>query len=384
MTRAGALQGVKVIDFSAMMAGPYCARYLADLGADVIKVEPPRGEYMRNRPPFAGDTSSYFGHLNCGKRSVTLDLKRPEQHQQALDIIRQSDVLVENFRPGIMQRLRLGYEDCHRINPRIIYCSISGFGQSGPDASRPAFAQIIHAESGYDVAFARYQGSEATPPNCAFFTADVLGAVYAFAAINAALFNREHTNKGQHIDVALMDCIVNLMVGDFQHAQFPNHVVYERYGPIKAKDGLVIVVPVIEEQFHALCRALGHPEWLTDERFALGQNRRKNWGALMSLVQEWTVLRPADQCIQFFSDAGIPSGRYRTVADLLDSSQFDHRGSFVRVNGDLDSFLVPNLPFQMSNSRVEAGRHVPALGEHTEEVLRETISHQAPGEKRKE
>lgn len=190
---AGALAGVQVLDFTIVMSGPMCTRMLADAGADVVKVEPPEGDVARQRGPLRGGISAYYGSLNCGKRSLVLDLSQAEGRRIARELAARCDVLVENFRPGVMQRLGLDYAALAAINPRLVYASISGYGQTGPRAALPAYAPVIHAASGCDLANAEYQRDSSRPPNNGIFIADVLGASYAFGAIQLALLERERS-----------------------------------------------------------------------------------------------------------------------------------------------------------------------------------------------
>src|ERR1700676_3325049 len=243
-TKTTPLQGIRVLDFSIMLAGPYCARLLADVGAHVIKIEPPEGDDMRLRTPLRDGNSAYFGQLNAGKRSLALDLKSAEAIKLVHRLIVETDVLVENFRPGVMDRLGLGYEALRGINPRLIYCSISGYGQTGPAAERAAYAMIVHAESGFDRALMRYAGDRDRPATGAVFVADVLGGIFGYSAIQTALVQRGRTGQRQRVDVALMDCMLNLLVYELQEAQFPNQSPRPTYGPVRAKDGDLLIAPV--------------------------------------------------------------------------------------------------------------------------------------------
>src|SRR5438445_2096401 len=198
------LEGIRVLDFSMMMAGPFCTRLLADLGAEVIKIEAPSGDLIRGRPPVREGRSTYFAQLNAGKRSLVLDLKNPEAVAVARELATSCDVVMENFRPGVMKRFGLGFETLSADNRRLIYCAISGYGQTGPSADKASYAPIIHAASGYDLAHLRYQKDHDRPARTGIFMADVLAGVYAFGAIQTALFHRERSGAGQFIDVALM------------------------------------------------------------------------------------------------------------------------------------------------------------------------------------
>ena len=210
------LSGIRVLDFTAFVAGPYCTRLMADLGADVIKVEPPHGDLLRAVSPIHREHSTYFGQLNLGKRSLSVDLKKPNALEVVTHLAAQADVLVENFRPGVMERFGLGYLSLSEQRPDLVYCSISGYGQTGPAASEPAFAPLIHATSGFDFAMRDYQEGTPPPSRGRPVAADVLGSLHALAAINAALFRRERTGQGERIDIALIECIQSLLPFEFQ------------------------------------------------------------------------------------------------------------------------------------------------------------------------
>src|SRR6476620_11357304 len=186
----GSFSGLRVLDFSTTIAGPHCTRMLADMGAEVIKIESEEGETMRTRPPVRNNSSTVFGQLNVGKNSLVLDLKSPMGLEAVRRLVATADVLVENFRPGVMRRLKLDHASLHEVNPKLIYCSISGYGQTGPSAELPAYAPVIHAASGYEMAHLAYQPGRSRPDYCGIYHADVLTGVYAFGAISAALYQR--------------------------------------------------------------------------------------------------------------------------------------------------------------------------------------------------
>ena len=192
-----AFAGLRVLDFTTTIAGPHCGRLLADLGAEVIKIEAPEGDMMRTRPPLRGGASTSFGQLNAGKKSVVLDLKSPLGVEAARRLVATAEVVVENFRPGVMRRFGLHYEAIQTIKPEIIYCAISGYGQTGPSANLPAYAPVIHASSGYDLAQIAHQEETRRPDCCGIFIADVLTGTYAFGAIMAALYQRQLTAKAR-------------------------------------------------------------------------------------------------------------------------------------------------------------------------------------------
>jgi CoA:oxalate CoA-transferase len=367
------LEGIRVLDFTMVMAGPFCTRILADLGAEVIKVEPASGDQIRGRPPVRDGRSTYFGQMNVGKQSIVLDLKHPEAIALARRLAAKSDIVVENFRPGVMQRLGLGYDTLSADNPRLIYCAISGFGQTGPSAGKPAYAPIIHAASGYDMANLHYQDDMDRPARTGIFMADVLGATYGFAGIQTALYMRERTGLGQYVDVALMDSMLSLLVFEGQEAQFPTKRRRPLYHPLRTADGYIIVAPVSEKIFGKMCDALGHPEWRADLRFSQINEREQHWDALMGLIEEWTQQRSSMDAEAHLTAAGVPSSRYLTSAEALQDPQLAHRGSLAEVADASGTFLVPNQPFQISNADIRARGTVPELGGDAEDVLRDIL-----------
>ncbi len=214
------LEGLRILDFSTTIAGPHCSRLLADMGADVIKVESPEGDLMRSRPVQRDGASTMFGQLNAGKKSIVLDLKRPESIAAIKKLVAKVDILVENYRPGVMKRLGLDYPVLAAVNPKLIYCAISGYGQTGPGAGRPAYAPVIHAATGYDMAHLFYQQGRERPDNCGIFVADYASGAYAMGAILAALHQRHTTGKGQMVDVSMFETLVGMLLGEVNRAQF--------------------------------------------------------------------------------------------------------------------------------------------------------------------
>jgi hypothetical protein len=293
-----AFSGIRVLDFTSTIAGPHCARLLADLGADVIKIEPPDGDMMRARLPLRNGASTSFGQLNAGKRCIVLDLKRPEAVAAAKGLARDADVVVENFRPGVMARLGLDYHTLAALNPRLIYCAISGYGQTGPSAARPAYAPVIHAASGFDLGHLAYQSGRTRPDNCGIYVCDVLAGTYAFGAIAAALHQRHATGCGQFIDLSLLESTMSLMLSEIQAAQFPvAPPARPIYGPIETADGFVMLAMGSERIFQNLAAATGRADWLSDPRFAafaaapIGANSSTNWRRGRGRAPRPTALR---------------------------------------------------------------------------------------------
>ncbi|MFN3745571.1 MAG: CaiB/BaiF CoA transferase family protein [Hyphomicrobiaceae bacterium] len=365
-----AFSGMKVLDFTTTIAGPHCGRLLADLGADVIKVETAEGDLMRSRPPLRDGASTAYGQLNAGKRSVVLDLKRPEAVAAGRRLINGADIVVENFRPGVMKRLGLDYASVSAGNPRLIYCSISGYGQTGPAADKPAYAPVVHATSGYDLAHIAYHPGRERPDSCGIFIADVVAGTYAFGAIAAALYQRSVTGKGQHLDVSMFEGMLSLMTVELQAAQFamPPRPKRALYGPAATADGFVNIAVASERTFQDLAKAAGRP-WATDPRFAKYLDRRANWAEFMDELESWTRTLTTKELMAVLDRYGVPAGPYRTVNEALADPQLEHRASLEEVRDAAGAFKVLNPAFRMSASETRAGPRAPALGEHTREVL---------------
>ena len=371
--KTDALAGLCVLDFTSMIAGPYAARLLADVGAEVIKIESPEGDDMRQRPPLRNGHGTYFGQLNAGKQSLTLDLKNPEGVLLVKRMVEKADVVVENFRPGVMRRLGLDYAALATINPRLVYCSISGYGQNGPDADKPAYAPVVHAGSGFDRALMRYAGDRDRPAAGAVFMADVLGGIYAFSGIQTALLQRVRTGLGQQIDVALMDCMLNLLVYELQEAQFPVPGKRHTYGPIRAADTDLLIAPITQRNFVALCEAIGEPELVQDARFAAVAARSRHWQDLMAIVEAWAATRSARECVQVFEAAGVPCSLYADPADALTNPHLLARGLFTRVTDGAGEFTGVNPPYRMSGTPSDLRSPVPQKGEHSASTLRDML-----------
>jgi CoA:oxalate CoA-transferase len=366
----GALQGIRVLDFSAMIAGPYCTRLMADSGADVIKVEPPEGDYMRSRAPLREGRSVYFGVVNAGKRSVAVDLKKPAGAALVRDLAAASDVVVENFRPGVMRRLGFDYASLSAANPRLVYCSISGYGQDGAYASLPAYAPIVQAASGFDVTAMSHQRAD-RPPNSAIFVADYLTGVHAFGASCAALVRRERGGKGEYIDCALMDSMLGMLAYEVAEAQEPVSRSRPLYQATRAKDGFLMVAPISQGNFEDMARAMGREDLKADPRFATVGARSEHWDALMAELERWAASRTVAECEAAMAGGGVPFARYQTVAEVMDSPYAAARGLFATVQDGGHQIRATNPPFKMAGAAV--GARVPGLGEHGPAVLEEVL-----------
>lgn len=363
------LDGVKVLDFTAVIAGSYCTRMMADLGADVLKVEGLSGEILRHAGPMRGKTSALFSAMNSGKRCLSLDLKQDRAVEICRGLVKTHDVVVENFSPGVMQRLGLEYEKLQQLNEQLIMCSVSGYGQTGPEAWRPAYAPIVQATSGFEYVYLRSQVGQTKPLNMGLPIGDTGASQQAFGAIMAALYHREKTGRGQYIDIAMQDILLANMHKDFQTA-FLGDMNDRHYGPLETTDGFVIVVPLNQHHFEALVGIIGKPDMLNDERFKTTTARVHNYDFLQGEIEQWTRNHSCDQCIDAFESHNLPCARYRHVRDLDGDPQLLHRGMLTEIEDAEGPLKVPNTAFLFSETHATVGRHVPRLGEHNHEVLR--------------
>jgi CoA:oxalate CoA-transferase len=371
------LHGLRVLDFSTTIAGPHCSRLLADMGADVVKVESPEGDLMRSRPVQRDGAGTMFGQLNAGKRSIVLDLKRPESIAAIKKLVAKVDVVLENYRPGVMKRLGIDYPELAKVNPRLVYCAISGYGQTGPAAGRPAYAPVIHASTGYDMAHlfyqqGRYHQGQGRPDNCGIFVADYASGSYAMGAILAALYQRNATGQGQMVDVSMFETLVGMLLGEVNRAQFDFEMPSRpMYGPVEAKDGYVMLATASERTFQDMATAAGRRDWLTDPRFEKYADRRMNWGQFVDEFEAWSKKLTVKECVAALEKHGVPCSPYLTVTEALKDPQVEHRGSLCTIEDSAGSYKSPAPPFRFSGSALQSGPKVAELGEHTRSVLAE-------------
>jgi crotonobetainyl-CoA:carnitine CoA-transferase CaiB-like acyl-CoA transferase len=364
------LAGLKVLELSRILAGPWACQILADLGADVIKVEQPgKGDETRHwGPPFIGGDAAYFHAANRGKRSITLDLATPRGQQVARALAVRSDVLVENFRVGTLEKFGLDHASLKAIAPGLVYCSITGFGQDGPYARRPGFDAIIQAMGG----LMSITGEPGTPQKVGVAIADILTGVYAAAAIEAALLERERTGTGRHIDMALMDVQVAMLANQAMNylacgivpgamgSSHPNIVPYQ---PFKAQDGAVMVAAGTDAQYRALCTVLGADALAADPRFAHNAGRVAARDELIAVLAARIGIWRQMPLLAALEAAGVPAGPVNDIAQVFADPQVIHRA--IRTKAGVRS------PIVMDAMAAGSDRPAPALGEHTEEILRE-------------
>jgi crotonobetainyl-CoA:carnitine CoA-transferase CaiB-like acyl-CoA transferase len=340
------------------------------MGAEVVKVESTEGDLMRSRPVQRDGFSTMFGQLNAGKKSIVLDLKKPEAVAAIKKLAATVDILVENYRPGVMKRLGLDYAELSKVNPRLIYCAISGYGQTGPGAGRPAYAPVIHASTGYDMAHLFYQQGRQRPDNCGIFVADYASGAYAMGAILAAVHQRHATGKGQMVDVSMFETLVGMLLGEVNRAQFDFEMPSRpMYGPIEASDGYVMLATASEKTFQDMATAAGRRDWLTDPRFEKYKERRMNWGLLVDELEEWSKKMSVKDVVAALEKQGVPCSPYVTVTEALQDPQVEHRGSLCTIEDGGGTYKSPAPPFRFSGSPLQSGPKVAALGEDTKAVL---------------
>ncbi len=389
----GALDGLRVLDLSRVLAGPWCSQLLADLGADVVKVERPgSGDDTRAwGPPWlpredgsASAESAYFLSANRNKRSVTVDLARPEGQQLVRELAQQSDVLLENFKVGGLAQYGLDYASLAALNPRLIYCSITGFGQTGPYAERPGYDFLMQGMGGLMSITGRPDGEPGGGPlKVGVALTDVMTGLYATVAVLAALQRRHVSGTGQHIDLALLDVQVaalanqasNYLVGGRVPQRMGNaHPSIVPYQDFPTADGHVIVTVGNDGQFAALCRVLGHAEWAGDARFATNPARVAHRAELVAAIAAVTATRPTAAWVDAMEAAGVPCGPINTLDRVFDDAQVRARGLRVEMpHAEAPAVPLVANPIRLSESPVAYRRAPPTLGQHSEEVLHDWL-----------
>ena len=375
------LDSIKVIDMGRILAGPMCASILADMGADVIKIESLDGDNSRDNLPKKNGVSTYYLNFNRSKRGVTLDLKSPEGQEIFTKLVKQADVIVENFRPGVMDKLGFGYEDCVKINPGIIFASISGFGQKGPYSQRAGFDNIAQAMGGI-MSVTGEPGHNRV--RCGTSIGDVMAAQNAALAIVAALWHRSRTGRGQAIDVALTDvCIIGM--SSMNLVYLTDGVIPELLGngyaasapgdsfPTKDGEGQIVFNTASPANWATLCDVLGHPEWTKMPEFVDNESRVKNRRMLNDSISEVTRQMDTDVILNKLLAAGLAAGPVFNVKQVAEDEHFqEFREMFVEVeHPGIGKIKINNQSFKMSETTPYIRRSAPELGQHNTEVLKE-------------
>ena len=373
MTRP--LAGLRVLDLSRVLSGPSCGKALADLGAEVIKVEPPEGDLTRTAVPRAAGVAVYFAQQNCGKRCVSIDLTHADGSAVGLELAARCDIVLENFRPGVTDRLGIGYEAVRGRNPGVIYCSITGYGQEGPNANRRAYAPVIHAELGLMELTARRSGNPIRPEAVSY--ADLYSGLQATIAILAALHHRDLTGEGQHIDVSMAEVMlqatewtaVELAGGEGEQL----HVFGGGNAPVLTLgDGTSACIPGNPvSTFPSFCTAMERPDLLEDERFATREARHANQEAVMAVLREWAAT--FDSFDAFESAAGaarMAVGKVKSLTDAVGEEWAVAREALVDVGDEASGpVILPRGPFRFSTMSAGVEGRPAWQGEHNREVL---------------
>jgi crotonobetainyl-CoA:carnitine CoA-transferase CaiB-like acyl-CoA transferase len=372
MTTGLPLEGIRVLDFSRVLAGPFCTMLLGDMGAEVIKIEDPSGgDETRGWAPFVEGWSTYYLGVNRNKKSVAVDLKSAPGIALLDELIRTADVLVENFRPGTLERLGFGAERARALNPRLIYCSISGYGASGPRRDLPGYDMVIQGESGLmDVT----GFPETGPTKVGVAITDCLAAQYAVQGILLALLTRTRTGEGQIVDIALLDSAVSILglptgivaaTGKSPGRLGNAHPSLAPYEPYPAADGQIIVAVANPRLWSRFCRAIDVPEWENDPRFATNSDRLAHRDELNAKINEKFSSRTVGDLLECLEAAGVPCGRVRTIDDVLRDPQLRARQMLVDLPVGPSHVTVPGNPVKLSGIPAKPTASPPALGEHT-------------------
>jgi formyl-CoA transferase len=373
-----ALEGIRVLDVTQVMAGPFCAMQLCDMGADVIKVEPPRGDSTRHMAGATGRDSAAFNAVNRGKRGIVLDLATSRGQDVFRRLVARTDVLLENFRPGVMRRIGFDYAALAEHHPALIYASISGYGQTGPDASKGGFDLIAQGVSG----LMSVTGEPGGPPvKVGVPLTDLGAALFALAGVLAALHYRTRTGLGQYVDTSLVEAGIAFSVWEsaeyFAEGRSPEplgsaHRMLAPYQAIRCADGYITLGAATDRLFQRLCDLLGHPEWTADPEFADDTRRVRNRRALIDRIEAITALEPRVRWVARLDAAGVPCGPINDYAEAFADPQVRARGMIVDVDHPtLGRLRTVGSPIKMSATPPVVGRRAPLLGEHTREVLRE-------------
>jgi crotonobetainyl-CoA:carnitine CoA-transferase CaiB-like acyl-CoA transferase len=377
------LSGVRVLDLTLIMAGPYCTLLLADLGAEVIKIERPGvGESAREVPPhyFEGE-SAYFIAMNRNKKSITLDLKNEKGKKVFYQLAESSDVVVDNFRPGVVQRLGVDFDTLKEINPRIICCSISGYGQTGPFKDRPAFDLIVQARGG----IMSYTGEPGRMPvRMGAPMGDLSGGLFASNALMAALYQREQTGRGQKIDISLLDCQISLLAyraqnlfvgGEIAQPVGAGHVSIHPIGAFKTKTFDIVLDCNMQRIFEELCEAIGSPNVANDPRFLTRESRLKNKDELYDILEKAFLEKTGEEWLELL-DGRIPIGPINTIDKALSDPQVLSRNMVAQVEYEGGKKLnVLGNPMKLSEVENEKFDTPPRLGQHTDQVLEEILKY---------
>ena len=371
-----ALDGLRVLDLTQVMAGPFCSMLLCDMGADVIKVEPPAGDSTRRMPGAVGTDSPSFNAVNRGKRGIVVDLKQPAGREAVRRLAALSDVLVENYRPGVLARFGLGYAELSLEHPRLVYASISGYGQTGPSAGKGGFDLVAQGVSG----LMSVTGEAGRPPvKSGIPVTDLGAALFAVAGILSALLARARTGRGQLVDTSLVDAGVALSVWEatqyFSGRGVPErlgsaHRMNAPYQAIRCADGYVTIGAANDRTFRRLCEALGHSDWAVDPEYRDDTHRIRNREALAARIEAVMETRPRAHWLELLESHGVPCGPINDYAEVMADPHVRARELVVETDHPtLGRIQALGTPIKLSETPLAPGRPAPRLGQHTDDVL---------------
>lgn len=374
------LSGLRILDFTRVLSGPFCTALLGDLGAEIIKIEPPHGDDYREVGPMKNQESALFTVMNRNKKSIVLDLKQPQGVALALELALQADVVVENFRPGVADKLGIGYADLHEANPRLVYVSVSGFGQTGPAAHKPAYDIVIQAMSGMMDATGFPDGP---PTLIGEAVSDVLSGLFASWGTLVALYSRERTGLGTQVDVSMFDATLAFAATSVSRFLFTGkdaarvgnrHPLSAPFGAYRAQDGHYVVAVLNNKLFRQFTAVLGKPELADDARFSSDELRSGNEPALRAYIEDWSAGLTVQEVASALERAAIPCAPIWNVRQALGSEQSVFRGFLSSVeDARLPGLQLPSQPIRFSAYPSNRVTRAPGLGEHTDEVLRDLL-----------
>lgn len=374
----GPLSGLTVLDLTQFLSGPFCTMIMADLGADVLKIERP--DRPRASGPYLHGERIYDLSVNRSKKSLTLNLKSGSGKEIFKKLLADADILVENFKPGTMDRMGLGYEELKKIKPDLIYAAISGFGYTGPYKDRGALDMVIQGMSGLMSLTGEPDGR---PTRCGTSASDIFSGIYAFGAVASALYERERTGTGQFIDVSMLDstfsCLENAVINTCIFDKNPervgnSHPTSVPFQTFQTSDGEVIITCSRDSAFYALCRAMGRPDMIQDERFSKAEARRINKQILVDEITRFTSSRTLDECEEILNEFGVPNSRINTLTMICRDPQITARDMIVEVEHPVaGTYQMAGSPLKFSSQTEIHYEPAPILGQHTREILAERL-----------
>ena len=375
----GPLSGITVLDLTQFLSGPFCTMIMADLGADILKIERP--DRPRASGPYLHGERIYDLSVNRSKKSMTLNLKSDAGKDIFKKLLISSDVVIENFKPGTMERMGLGYEELKKIKPNLIYAAISGFGYTGPYKNRGALDMVIQGMSGLMSLTGEPNGR---PTRCGTSASDIFSGIYMFGAVASALYEREKTGKGQFIDVAMLDstfsCLENAVINTCIFNKNPervgnSHPTSVPFQTFQTSDGEIIITCSRDSAFYSLCRAMGRPDMIQDERFAKAEARRLNKELLEDEITRFTSTRTLDECEETLNQFGVPNGRNNTLTMICKDPQIAARDMIVKVEHPVaGTYQMAGSPLKFSSLTEAHYEPAPTLGQHTREILSERLN----------